>query len=139
MVHFSRNPSAKTPIVCPVISFLGVNLGQLADTVYNLDLELSNSKAMYLFCFVSNHHAQAPSPGPNMSSGLSTFRRLGSRIPSPPNTAPSLVDAGFCVLAVACSRRACCKATRSARSGSRHFCSFLRKGFIDLTISGCGC
>lgn len=71
-----------------------------------------------------------------MSSALSTFRRFGSLDSASPKTAPSFVVLGFFGFATACSRRARCKATRSARSGSRHRCSFFRSGFIDLTISG---
>lgn len=38
----------------------------------------------------------------------------------------------------ACSRRALCRATRSARSGSLHFCSFFLSFLTDLIVSGCG-
>lgn len=76
--------------------------------------------------------------GPNTSSGLSTFRRLASLESESPKTAPSFVGFAFLGFATACSRRARCNSTRLARSGSRHFCNFLRKGFIDLTISGLG-
>jgi hypothetical protein len=38
---------------------------------------------------------------------------------------------------VACSRLARCRATKSALSVSLHFCNFFRRGFKDLTSSGC--
>lgn len=79
----------------------------------------------------------AHSAGPNRSLAASNFLRFGSLASTAsPKTAPSLCGVGFLTFVVACSRLARWSATRSALSVSLHFCSFFRRGFIDLTSSG---
>ena len=83
--------------------------------------------------------------GPNMSAPSATRRLLASRSSSSflvpllvPKTSPSCFVAIFAlVFCIACSLRAFCSATRSTLSGSRHFLSFLFKGFIVSLLSPC--
>lgn len=85
-------------------------------------------------------YCYAQRAGPNRSLAASNFLRLGSLGSASPKTAPSLGGVGFLTfVVVACSRRARWRATKSARSVSLHFCSFFRRGFRDLTSSGCCC
>lgn len=74
-----------------------------------------------------------------------TFLRLASPRSPVSKTSASLalvLLAGFASLSLvlvvlfAFSRRARCRATRSKRSGSLHFASFLRSGFIAFAASG---